>query len=461
MQQRAVTVHAAPERCRDGTRPGARGQGRCVACAAVAAGVMVGVMAGGVPAIAGPEAQDSAQGMATWTVGTVAELEQAFAAVTDGGRIALAPGRYARAHLSNRAFVTGVTITSAAADDRAVFTDQLHLDGVSGVTIDALQVAAAALAPGRNYPRILISDSADITVSNVTITGHIASAAEGLDPFSDTTWRLDPIAGFGQDVGLRVRDSRDVTLTGLDLSDLRMGIGVGDAHDVTIRGVEIHAVREGINVHDVRGVLIADSVFRNFTPWVTGSKGNNDHPDMIQYYGANSSFGVHDLTIRNNLFRQDPGDRQTQTIYGSRSGNPDPGVTLTNFSITGNTIINGHLHGISINDVQGGEIRDNILLPKPDLDDDPRQVHTPAIVALRSGNLEITNNTLLPLSNQRDMKIDDSIGPVAVEGNVILATDPETPLFWRNVLAQVEAGTWSHGGGGHSARSRNAGSPNH
>jgi hypothetical protein len=408
-------------------------------------------MAGIGPVAAdGLHEQGSTHGMSTWTVETVTELEQAFAAIADGGRIELAPGSYGQATLSDRAFVTGVTITSAVADDPAVFTDRLVLDGVRGVSIDTLQVEAAALAPGRNYARLLIDDSTDVTVSDVTITGHIASAGEGQDPFSGRTKRLDPIAGYGQDIGLRVKDSADVTLTGLDLSDLRMAIGVGDVQDITIRDVEIHAVREGINVHDVRGVLIEDSVFRNFTPWTTGSKGNNDHPDMIQYYGANSSFGVHDLTIRNNLFQQDAGDRQTQTIYGSRSGNPNPEVTLTDFSITGNTIINGHLHGISVNDVQGGEIRDNVLLPKPDLDDNPRQVHTPGIVAMRSGDLEIAGNTLLALSNRRDMKIDHSTGPVTREDNIFMATNPDKPLFWRDVLAQVEAGTWAHGGADHA-----------
>lgn len=384
--------------------------------------------------------------MTPWIVYTVAELEQAFATVPDGGRIELAPGRYALTELTERDFVTGVTITSADPDDRAVFTERLLLDGVSGVTLEAFEVAADALAPGRNYPRMTVRDSADMTITDVAIAGHIATADEGQDPFSDTTRRLDPIAGYGQDIGLTVRDSTNVTLTGLDLSALRMGIGLSDAHDVAIRNADIHHVREGINMHDVRGVLIEDNVLRNFTPWSSGSRKNIDHPDMIQFYAANSTFGVHDLTIRNNVFHQHADDLQTQTIFGRRSAGPDPDITMTNFAIIGNTIINGHLHGISIGDVDGVKIIDNVLLPKPDLPDIPGQVNRPAIVTVRSSDIEISGNTLMPFSRLRDMKIDDSTDVRVADDNVILSYTPGDPLFWRTVLERVEAGTWEHGG---------------
>jgi len=384
--------------------------------------------------------------MTPWTVTNSSELEAAFRSVADGGRIELAPGTYDYTELTGRTFVDGVTITSAVADDRAVFTDRLLLKDVGGVTIAALEVEAAALAPGRNYPRLTVRDSADVTIADVSIAGHIASADEGQDPFSARTKRLDPIAGFGQDIGLTLRNSTDVTLTGLELSDLRMGIGLSDADDISIRNVDIHHVREGINMHDVRGVLIEDNQFRNFTPWSSGSKKNIDHPDMIQFYGANSTFGVHDLTIRNNVFHQDADDLQTQTIFGRRNTGPDPDIALTNFAIIGNTIINGHLHGISIYDVDGVRIIDNVLLPKPDLDDIPSQVNRPAIVTVRSSDIEISGNTLLPFSKLRDMKIDYSTDVTVADDNIILSYTPGDPLFWRTVLEQVEAGTWDHGG---------------
>lgn len=388
--------------------------------------------------------------MTPWIVYSVAELEQAFATIPDGGRIELAPGDYARTTLQGRDFVSGVTITSTDSDDRAVFTDRLDLRDVSGVTVEALEVAAASLAPGRNYSRLQVKDSADVTISDVKITGHVASATEGADPYSQTAHRLDPIAGFGQDTGLNVRGSTGVTITDVEMTGLRLGFSIWDAHDTTIRDAEIYGVREGVNTNDVRGLLIEDSVFRNFRHWNTGARENNDHADMIQFWAVNSNFGVHDLTIRNNIFRQDPGDLQTQTIFGHGRRAPE-GVTMTNFTIEGNTIINGHAHGISITDVTGVRIADNVLLPKADLPDHPAQVDRPAIWSVRNTDVEISGNTLLPLSNQRDMKIDNSTNVTVAADNIILSYDPADPLFWRTVLDQVEAGTWTHGGADHAA----------
>ncbi|MGS4946664.1 NosD domain-containing protein [Meridianimarinicoccus sp. RP-17] len=382
--------------------------------------------------------------MTPWTISTVADLERAFATIPDGGTIELTPGNYARAELTDRDFVTGVTITSAVADDRAVFTDRLILEDVSGVTVEALDLRAAQIATHGNYPRLKVKDSADVTITDVTIAGHIASADEGQDPFADSTRRLDPIAGYGQDTGLNVNGSTGVTITGVELTDLRLGISLSGVHDTTVRDTEIHAVREGININDARNLLIEDNVFRNFTPWLTGKKSNIDHADMIQFWATQSDFGVHDLTIRNNLFRQDAGDRETQTIFG-HGRNAGPDATLTNFTIEGNTIINGQAHGISITDVTGVRIRENVLLPQADLPDMPDQVDRPAIWSVRNTDVEIAGNTLLPLSNLRDMKIDDSTD-VTLTDNIILSYTPSSPLFWRKVFERIEAGTWEHGG---------------
>ncbi len=394
--------------------------------------------------------------MTPWIVYNVAELEQAFATIPDGGRIEIAPGQYERTELTGRAFATGVTVSSAVADDPAVFTDRLILRDVSGVTLETLEVEAGQIASSRNYPRLMVKDSTDVTISDVRIAGHIATADEGQDPFAASTRRLDPIAGYGQDTGLNVQGSTGVTITGVELTDLRLGISISKAHDTTVRDVEIHGVREGININDVRGLLIEDSVFRNFTPWLTGKKSNIDHADMIQFWGKSSTFGVHDLTIRNNVFRQDAGDRETQTIFGHRNTGPDPDITLTNFDIVGNTIINGQLHGISISDVHGVRIRDNVLLPKPDLPDKPDQVDRPTILSGRNTDVEISGNTQLPFSNLRDMRIDNSTGVTVTDDNIILSYDPASPLFWRKVLDQVEAGTWPHGGADHAATDAHA-----
>lgn len=381
--------------------------------------------------------------MPIWTVTSTQDLEDAFARAADGDRIDLAPGTYDAAVLSGRHFTAGLTIASADPDRPAVFNDSLRLISVSGVTVQDIDLDAAALASGY---RVEVLNSARVTLQDMLVEGHLPTEAEGVDADAPGTRRHNAITDYGYDRGILMRDSTDVTLDGIELRDLRVAVALNDAYDTTIRGLDIHAVREGINMFDVRGVLIENSTFHNFKPWKNPAAPRDDHPDMIQFWGTNSTFGVHDLTIRNNDFWQDPGDLHTQTIYGSSSGRP---ITHSNFTITGNTIVNGHMNAIAVYDVQGVYIADNILLPKADLPDVMRQVESPGIVVIKSPDAVVEGNTFVPHSRLKEIKapiasLED--GTVTLGENTLLSLDPASPLFWRTVADQVAAGTWGDGG---------------
>ncbi|QIE43990.1 hypothetical protein G5B39_18490 (plasmid) [Rhodobacteraceae bacterium SC52] len=385
--------------------------------------------------------------MTTLTVSTSAELMDAFAMAQDGDRIELVSGAYETVTLAGRDFATGITIAAVDPDIPPILTDSLHLIDVAGVTVQDIDIDAAQIAPEDDRTRVMVENSDRVVLKDMVIEGYIPTRTEGQNPDSKFTNRKEAISDYGYDIGVQVHDSSSVTLSGLELFDLRSAVGLQDAYDTVITGVDIHDVREGINMHDVRGVLIEDSAFHNFKPWKHDKSDSDDHPDMIQFYGANSVFGVHDVTISNNQFWQDPDDLHTQTIYGSLSG--ESGFTHSNFTITGNTIVNGHLNAISIYDVDGVVIEDNVILPKDNLDDDPLQIHTPGIVLVGSTDARVEGNTFLAYSNGKDVKapVDQlTDGSITIGTNTILSTDPDSPLFWRTVAEQVAAGTWTYGG---------------
>lgn len=376
--------------------------------------------------------------MTTFTVQDAATLEAAFAAASDGDRIELAAGDYSAVLLSGRSFETDVIITSADAGNRATMIDQFALDNVSGVTVIGIDVEAESLAPQARYKRVLVENSSDVTLSDMEISGYIPGSGEGQKAGSRQTDRNEAIVGYGYDGAMQIQGSSDITVTGVEIWDAKTALGINTSTGLLVSGIEIHDVREGINLHDVDGVVIEESHFHDMKPWKhDNSKVLDDHPDMIQYYGTNSVSGVHNVIIRDNLFDQSgDGNVHTQTIYGSMNGATDDSVTATNFTVTGNTIINGHLNAISLYDVQGGVIADNVLLPLPSGDDDPRQVHTPGIVLKgSSADFVISGNTLLPFANAKAISanIDDLNSGVFefTDDNILLSTDPEDPLYWR------------------------------
>ena len=393
--------------------------------------------------------------MSTVLVHDAAELMSAFKSVKDGDRIDLAAGNYAGVDLTGRSFSSGITITSASANNRAVLTSYLNLDNVSGVTIKGIDVDAAKLAPVNSFARVSINSSQNVALVDVGISGHIPTASEGASPNSAPN-KTGPVSGYGYDVGVKIAYSQGVTLSHLDLSDLRIGIDMHDSKNLQLDNLDLSAAREGIDIHDVTGVMIEDSAFHDFKPLA-----GYDHPDMIQYWGTNSNSGVHDLTIQDNMFWQDPNDPQTQTIYGSMLHAPNGNVTASNFTITNNLIVNGHTNAISLQGVDGVLVADNVLLPKGNLPDDPNGVNTPAIALFGVTGATVSHNTFLPVNNSgvtiKGNAADFHNGNITVTpDNILLSTNPSSSHFWRNYDTSGYVPTTGSTGspGGHGRRHR-------
>ena len=375
--------------------------------------------------------------MTTITVANASQLQAAFAGAKDGDRIELTDGSYGSVTLAGRSFAKGLTVASADPGNQALL-ESLKISNVTGLKVANLEIDGTSVnANGNPTTRVYASGSGNLTFTGLTIGGHIPTASEGANPKAASTTRLEAIAGYGYDIGMRLLNCSNVTVSQSDFADLRVALGMSKVTGLTFTDNDIHDVREGVNMNDVRDVTIEQSHFHAFKYWRSVVKGIGDHPDMIQYWGDNSSFGVHDVTIQNNLFQQTDVYMPTQTIYGSIR-NAGPNVTATNFTISGNTIVNSHLNAIALYDVDGAVIDHNLLLPNSRTIDNPTQVNTPGIVLVGSHDVTLSANSFLPLSNLRPIKAAMSDPTIDfASDNVILSTDPSSPLYWRKFVGNL------------------------
>lgn len=386
--------------------------------------------------------------MTTITVSNASQLQAAFTAAKDGDRIELTAGNYGSVLLAGRSFSKGITVASADPAHQAVLED-MKISKVTGLTLADIEIDGTKLGPnGTQVTRLFLSGSHNLTLTGLTVEGHIPTSAQGVDPNAASTTRMQAITGYGYDLGLRLLGCSNVTVTKTDFADLRVATVMSNVSNITLNDIDIHDVREGVDMNDVRGVTIEKSQFHDFKPWLGPSSAIGDHPDMIQFWGDYSNFGVHDLTIRDNLFQQTDDKSWTQTIFGSVRNS---GVTATNFVIEDNIIVNSHLNAIALYGVDGAIISDNLLLPNSRSINDPTPVNTPSIVLVDTHNATISGNSYVPVSKLNDIKVDLTDPTIHVTSdNVVLSTSPTSPLYWRNyagsLLDSIEDGLGTTGG---------------
>ena len=385
--------------------------------------------------------------MTIFSVSDSAQLVAAFNAAQGGDRIELAAGFYGYTKLVNRHFASDITITSADPNNRAVFGTMLGFNNVAGVNVTDIDLVEQQLAKNTQQGLLNVWYSRDVTFTDIRIQGHIPTAVEGVDPLASTTSRNDIIAGYGYGTGIRLTNNSDITMTNVEISDFFTAISAGDLFNSKFTGIDIHDVREGVDIFDIDTLEISDSYFHDFKPWVFSSGGMQDHPDMIQYWGVNSSFGVHNLTIDNNLFYQPTG--WTQTIFGHLRG-AAAGVTATNFTITDNVIVNGHTNAIRPDNVDGFTIANNLILPNSLSPNS--STGWPRILLVNDTNGNVTgnvgvvnwNNTLLNLDSTQLAQVN-----IATSGNLGLSRSPTSTSYWGPLLN--EALNIYHAGGSYAA----------
>lgn len=374
-------------------------------------------------------------------VSTAAELMTAYQGAEDGDTIQLAAGDYGAVTLSGKTFSSGLTITSADPDNRAVLTDELLLQHTSNVTVTGIDVTPAQLGDSARDNWVTLRNCEDVTVSDMVITGYVPGDAEGLDSEDPNATRLVAISGEPYACGMYITNSTGTVVQGVEIADVRVALTIGDSTDTLVNEIFVHDDREGINLFDVTELTIQNSEFYNLDPWLPSS-GNGDHGDFIQYWGVGTDRGIHKLTIDNNSFIQPPGADGIQTIFGYLDGTT-ASTPASNFVITDNVIVGTHVHAIVMEDVKHGEISGNVIVPNDLSVDDPEQIDTPAINVFNSRHIDVYDNTVLPFTESSLLRMDtisQNNGTIEIYDNTELSTDPNSEMFWQNWAEAILAG---------------------
>ena len=325
----------------------------------------------------------------TISVSTSGELYDALAQATGGETILLAQGDYGNLTMNGKPgfpneFASNITITSADPEKPAVF-DWLHIHEGKNITIDNVVMDYVFEEGQPDWIRpFTVNYSENVTITNTVFDGD--KVLEGL-PSKD---------GYGHGYGLSVRGGSDVVVDGNEFFGFGRGAIFSEAENVVVKGNDIHDVRsDGLNFAQVQGVLIEDNHIHDFA----AAYDSADHRDMIQFWTNSTTEPSTDIIIRNNVLDMGEGS-YSQTIFmrnesvDSQGGGRD--MYYQNVLIEGNTIYNGHLHGITVGETDGLIIRDNSVLTVVDQtnpDQDGSLLWVPRIVVNEaSENVTIQKN---------------------------------------------------------------------
>lgn len=320
----------------------------------------------------------------TYTVSSSAQFESALNKAKGGDTISLRSGEYS-VNIINKNFDSTLTITSANPDDPAVLVRSTIVKDSSNITLSNLEITPedpiGLLPNSSSKAGLFIRGSQDIKLIDSYVHSRNIDASE-----VDEDRNLYEGYPFG--VGIRVSDSKDVVLSGNEISQLHKGIGLWNTENVEILNNHLHHIRvDGIIGTDQVNTLITENMFNSFVPYRKNADTTNgytdDHSDMIQYWGTSSKFGIDGFTVKNNVFIQDETlGGGNQTIFGRlnlRSTDDPDEISFSNFEISGNLIYNGAKNGLMVADVAGAKVFNNTIIPNKYVEEDFRNIPLLAI----------------------------------------------------------------------------------
>lgn len=244
--------------------------------------------------------------------------------------------------------------------------------------------------------------------------------------------------GFGSAFGLSIRGSADLRLEDSEIRDFFRGLVVSQSADLTIRGNDLHTIRmDGMNFSQVQKVMIEDNHIHDFNR----SLNSADHADMIQFWTNGTEVASSDITIRNNVLNSGRG-LYTQSIF-MRNDLVDRGLAgaemfYRNITIEDNVIINAHLHGISVGETVGLNIRNNTVIRNAasEGEADNPSLWTPQIrVAKTSTDVRIRDNVVSAVAGydgQADWVVGDNF--------LIQDRSPARPGYYDMVFVAARTG---------------------
>jgi hypothetical protein len=271
------------------------------------------------------------------TAGTVVELAGGIYGALSARRISGAVGQ-------------SITLRSADPANPARFSE-MDLREANHLVLDGLLFDYTySPADKSNLRAFQVFTSRDVVIRNSSFDGDLAPAESPEEQAYPT--------GFG----LAIISSAEVRLENSNIHDFYRGLLVSDSVDINVIGNDIHSIRmDGMNFAQVERVLIENNVIHDFKRALDSP----DHADMIQFWTNQTKRPSVDITIRNNVLNSGLG-WYTQSIF-MRNEEVDQGrsgreMFYRNVTIEGNVIVNAHLHGVSIGEVDGLIISKNTIL---------------------------------------------------------------------------------------------------
>lgn len=360
-----------------------------------------------------------------FTVSDHAELQIALSQARGGDTIFLEAGEYGSLSLLGHRdqflkFDGPVTITSADPGNPAVFS-ALDVREASGLVFKDLHFdyTQSEGAPIWGKP-FRVWDSTDISFIGNRFTGDVARNLSEADN------------GYPTGFGLHVRSSDNITISENEISGFFRGLVLGGGDNLVVTRNEIHGIRmDGMNFAGVQGVLIEGNQLHNFVRSPTAG----DHSDMIQFWTKGTTRPSTDIVIRDNILDLGAG-HQTQSIFMRNDmvdrGLAGPEMFYRDILIEGNVIVNGHLHGITVGEVNGLVIRNNTVLAADGgiAGGVVNSVQIPRIsVATTSTDVTIIQNVTSSVNGFRDQ------ADWTVADNVFVQKiDPNAPSFYSDMF---------------------------
>jgi hypothetical protein len=357
-------------------------------------------------------------------VAGIAEFQSALAVAKPGDILRLAPGDYGELALNgddkpHLKFSGEVTIAAKDPTRKPRF-ERTALTSVSNITFSDVLIDydfQPETEPKFRY--ITITNSNNVTIKNSVIDG---------DNTRDTQTVAD---GYGTGIAIGVNNSTGVTIRNNRIFTWHRGAVFARSHQITVADNEFYDLRsDGIDFAGVTDVVISGNHFRDFRR----SPASKDHPDMIQFWTRGTNLQTVNVTISDNYLDAGKGDA-TQSIF-MRNEEVDTGragseMYYKNIRIEGNLIRNGHLHGITLGEVDGLTIANNTLMQRVSSKVGGK-ISVPLInISKRAENVTVVNN-IFPRQSQ-SLKVAPSNWNIS--SNFVAQRDiPTRPDYYDNIF---------------------------